>query len=219
MAVLYVGWTEFNLEVHFTREKVLIGWSYLVHQHRFAHNLFPVSHRRSLVKLITDIKNTHQNASRFDATQCFHWLINGQRIPFPRYTVCAGRCSFHRWRGCFILRTNVFQLSWSNPLSIVFMYCLALPELHWLPVCREVYKHKSDLFEILHCRKKLLQQTAEMASFFFSCCLKWISVPTMFSKTCGTAQSCCFMFISHTVDWKKLISNLYNRRHLSAIFS
>lgn len=56
IAALYVGWTEFNLEACFMREKVLIGWSYLVHQHRFAHSLFPVSHRRFLVKLITDIK-------------------------------------------------------------------------------------------------------------------------------------------------------------------
>lgn len=50
----------------------------------------------------------------------------------------------------FSRRTNVFQLSWSNPFSIVFMYlCLALPGLHWLPVCLEAYKHKSDLLESL----------------------------------------------------------------------
>lgn len=85
--------------------------------------------------------------SRFDASQCVYWLINSPRIPFPRNTGSACRHSYSA-EEAFSLRTNVFQLSWSNPFSIVFMYfCLALPGLQWLPVCLEAHKHKSDLLE------------------------------------------------------------------------
>lgn len=64
------------------------------------------------------------------------------------YCLCLALLFFAAEEAFFPPRTNVFQLSWSNPFSIVFMYfCLALPELHWLPVCLEAYKHKSDLLE------------------------------------------------------------------------